>query len=75
MSGWWWVLVGVEIKVVGFVVAVGIGVRLSCGGGWQWLAMDVGVVVTGFAWTEKKVVSFIKERERYSGKIKIILFK
>ena len=39
------------------------------GGDWQWLAM--GVAVTGVAWTEKKVV----ERERHSGKIKIILFK
>ena len=39
------------------------------GGGWQWLA--VGVAMTGVAWTEKKVV----ERERHSGKIKIILFK
>ena len=39
------------------------------GGGGQWLV--VGVVVTGVAWTEKKVV----ERERHNGKIKIILFK
>ena len=43
------------------------------GGGWQWLA--VGVAVTGVAWTKKKVVGFIRERERHSGKIKIILFK
>ena len=34
MGGRWWVFVGVEIEVVGFVVAVGIGVRLGCGGGW-----------------------------------------
>ena len=39
------------------------------GGGWQWLV--VGAAVTGVAWTEKKVV----EREKHSGKIKIILFK
>ena len=43
------------------------------GGGWQWLA--VGVVVIGVVWTEKKVVGFIRERERHSGKIKTILFK
>ena len=43
------------------------------GGGWQWLF--VGVAVTGVAWTEKKVVGFIRERERHSSKIKIILFK
>ena len=24
------------------VVAIGIGVRLDCGGGWQWLALGVG---------------------------------
>ena len=36
------------------------------GGGWQWLA--VGVVVIGVVWTEKKVVGFIIERERHSGK-------
>ena len=37
MGGRWWVFVGVEIRVVGFVVVVvpvGIGVRLGCGGGW-----------------------------------------
>ena len=34
MGGRWWVFVGVEIGVVGFVVAVGIGVRLGYGGGW-----------------------------------------
>ena len=43
------------------------------GGGWQWLAMDMAVI--GVAWTEKKVVGFIRERERHSSKIKIILFK
>ena len=43
------------------------------GGGWQWLAMDMAVI--GVAWTEKKVVGYIRERERYSSKIKIILFK
>ena len=38
--GLWW--------VVGFVmavVAIGIGVRLDCGGGWQWLAVGVDCVV------------------------------
>ena len=43
------------------------------GGGWQWLAVDVAM--TGVAWIEKKVVGFIRERERHSSKIKIILFK
>ena len=33
MGGRWWVFVGVEIGVVGFMVAIGIGVR-GCGGGW-----------------------------------------
>ena len=49
MGGWWWVLVGVKIGVVDFVVAVGIGVRLGCGGGWHWLAMDVAMAVTEVA--------------------------
>ena len=61
MGGWWWVLVEVKIGVVGFVMAVCIRVRLGCSGGWHWLAVGVAVVV--------------KERERHSSKIKIILFK
>ena len=31
--------------MVGFVVAVGIGVRLGCNDGWQWLALGVGCAV------------------------------
>ncbi|KAL0005480.1 hypothetical protein SO802_013041 [Lithocarpus litseifolius] len=50
-------------------MAVGIGVRLGCSGGWQWLAVGVDMGVTGVAWTGKKVVSFIRERERHSGRI------
>ena len=61
MGGWWWVLVEVKINVVGFVVAVGIQVRLGCSGGWHWLAVGMAMAV--------------KEREKHSGKIKIILFK
>ena len=54
-------MVEVKIKVVGFVVAVGTRVRLGCSGGWHWLAVGVAMAV--------------KEREKHSDKIKIILFK